>query len=1216
PGSPSSTRPLNVTDALGYLDSVKAQFQDKPDVYNHFLDIMKDFKSQVIDTPGVIARVSMLFHSNPYLIQGFNTFLPPGYRIDVSTDPQNPGMITVTTPTSVDVQHISAFGGPMRIPHDHVPPRSINLAPFPQPPPFSLAPPPVLPVGIGNGSRPATPSRTHPPPDYTFSPSIMFALPAAGPQAVSAASFLGNLGNRTNEGIATTGEFNHAIQFLNKIKMRFEEDPETYKQFLEILHAYQKQPQDSQVYAQVQTLFKDAPDLVNEFRDFLPEAIGPSSQHLGLVGILPHPAGGAGAWAQAEPPAPSAEKVTKAPTRRRKRPAEKEAAGAPKAAGGRAAKRTKPNQKSEPQSPKFSSYPVPASPPPQHPHPAMGVPPHPQLNHPHMFPPPPTPNGQAHSLATPDELLLFDRIKKALESGGTYEEFLKLLTLYAKDVIDTKTLIDRAEIFLGDGELMAQFKDLTGWDDNHGNVEYGPPGSIRTGPPDPYGAKFVEDGHGPSYRWQVASEKYLACSGRGRLEWSVLNDEWVSHPTWASEDSGFAAHKKNQYEDILNKIEEDRHEYQTYLDALGCFIVVLKSIEARLDEMTAEERANFRLGPNLGGRSPGLYRRMLKKIYGLDGTKEILKALQESPAAAVPVVLKRLKLKDDDWRHSLRDWNSTEWRPGETKNFYKALDHQGIVFKANDKKCITAKHFVQDIEGAKASLVKEREAKGEQPWYHGSVGPALEFELQDTGVIQDALKLIFSFLDHSPSTYSTAERRSMERFLRQFIPALLMFSSHEFNAACGPLEPGHEDDLADDSSAAVDGTEDQRSGRDRCGRRQASGGHSTGVSPGDLRKRLLKTAQESKSAGMTRSNSPAPSDSASTSAKHRGSKLNQELDVEDEGAVRAHDIWIQDAVDEQGNAAGDTPTTRRPFFANTTFYTLLRLLQLLYSRLFMCKEIGAQLAAQKHASLLANPVAVDVGLDEPNGPPTVLAQIIEAFGESRSGEEPNVLYLYLLDACEKLFDSEMDQATFEEHMRWFFSTKAYHLFTLDRVIIAIVKQVQTIMSDNKCQELWDLLQQARGAETITIHDTVRYRREAERHVGYDDNLYRFDWDGEAKRLTVQLVGSSDPSVEEDVNGGGRLKEYVATYVMERPTEWQPAGRRKSGSLFLKRCVAAISGYAGEKGEVVERSAGMRVAVQGSYKLLYESGREDGLWRRRGVAETASLARRAGQRQEE
>lgn len=40
-------RALNVSDALGYLDAVKQQFQDKPDVYNHFLDIMKDFKSQV-----------------------------------------------------------------------------------------------------------------------------------------------------------------------------------------------------------------------------------------------------------------------------------------------------------------------------------------------------------------------------------------------------------------------------------------------------------------------------------------------------------------------------------------------------------------------------------------------------------------------------------------------------------------------------------------------------------------------------------------------------------------------------------------------------------------------------------------------------------------------------------------------------------------------------------------------------------------------------------------------------------------------------------------------------------------------------------------------------------------------------------------------------------------------------------------------------------------
>lgn len=36
-----------------------------------------------IDTPGVINRVSQLFHGHPDLVLGFNAFLPPGYRIEI-----------------------------------------------------------------------------------------------------------------------------------------------------------------------------------------------------------------------------------------------------------------------------------------------------------------------------------------------------------------------------------------------------------------------------------------------------------------------------------------------------------------------------------------------------------------------------------------------------------------------------------------------------------------------------------------------------------------------------------------------------------------------------------------------------------------------------------------------------------------------------------------------------------------------------------------------------------------------------------------------------------------------------------------------------------------------------------------------------------------------------------------------------------------------------
>lgn len=68
---------------------------------------MKDFKSGAIDTPGVIERVSTLFAGNPNLIQGFNTFLPPGYKIECGTN-GDPNAIRVTTPMGTMVSTMPA----------------------------------------------------------------------------------------------------------------------------------------------------------------------------------------------------------------------------------------------------------------------------------------------------------------------------------------------------------------------------------------------------------------------------------------------------------------------------------------------------------------------------------------------------------------------------------------------------------------------------------------------------------------------------------------------------------------------------------------------------------------------------------------------------------------------------------------------------------------------------------------------------------------------------------------------------------------------------------------------------------------------------------------------------------------------------------------------------------------------------------------------------
>lgn len=91
-----SRRQLKVEDALAYLDQVKETFFGQPEVYNSFLDMMKEFKAQEIDTPTVIGRVITLFRGHDDLIRGFNTFLPPGYTIDLTLNGSVP-LVRLTT---------------------------------------------------------------------------------------------------------------------------------------------------------------------------------------------------------------------------------------------------------------------------------------------------------------------------------------------------------------------------------------------------------------------------------------------------------------------------------------------------------------------------------------------------------------------------------------------------------------------------------------------------------------------------------------------------------------------------------------------------------------------------------------------------------------------------------------------------------------------------------------------------------------------------------------------------------------------------------------------------------------------------------------------------------------------------------------------------------------------------------------------------------------
>jgi histone deacetylase complex regulatory component SIN3 len=106
-------RELRVEDALLYLDQVKVEFGDRPHIYNEFLDIMKTFKTQQIDTPGVIRRVSNLFQGNKKLVLGFNTFLPEGYKIELPLDGDGPPVAVFRAPGETITHILSGPGAPI-----------------------------------------------------------------------------------------------------------------------------------------------------------------------------------------------------------------------------------------------------------------------------------------------------------------------------------------------------------------------------------------------------------------------------------------------------------------------------------------------------------------------------------------------------------------------------------------------------------------------------------------------------------------------------------------------------------------------------------------------------------------------------------------------------------------------------------------------------------------------------------------------------------------------------------------------------------------------------------------------------------------------------------------------------------------------------------------------------------------------------------------------
>uniref|UniRef100_A0A8C5D141 Paired amphipathic helix protein Sin3b n=1 Tax=Gouania willdenowi TaxID=441366 RepID=A0A8C5D141_GOUWI len=991
-------------NALSYLDQVKIRFANDPGIYNKFLDIMKEFKSQSIDTPGVINRVSQLFHGHPDLVLGFNAFLPPGYRIEV---PKN-GVAFLQSPFTTVVSIASSSGSASAVRSEAASAQTSETR--------------------GASAESVSSSTSAGPPE----PPPRLSLPLTSRESQNQATTSSSVSPPASE--TSPVEFDSAISYVNKIKNRFLDHPEIYRAFLEILHTYQKEQlevkesrgsrgssgmTEDEVFSKVASLFKGQEDLLAEFGQFLPDA-----KRSLVCGQL-------------------------------KRTDDDDALAKQNK------KRPRPIllQHMSPLLKKKMKY---------------------SCTKDQSF-------ASVGKHGVLREFSFFDKVRRLFKSQEVYENFLRCIALFNQEVVSGAELLQLVTPFLGKfPELYSQFKSFLG-DKELSHAVSGLSDRYMEGG----GGREVDYASckrlGSSYRALPKTYQQPKCSGRTALCKEVLNDTWVSFPSW-SEDSTFVSSKKTPYEEQLHRCEDERFELDVVLETNLATIRVLESVQKKLSRLSPEDQGRFRLDDCLGGTSEVIQRRAVYRIYG-DKAPEIIEGLKRSPATAVPVVLKRLKAKEEEWREAQQGFNKI-WREQYEKAYLKSLDHQGVNFKQNDMKALRSKSLLNEIE----SVYDERQ---EQSTEEGGVGqqgrngsgsattsePHMVFTYEDKQILEDAASLIIYHVKRQPTIHKD-DKDHIKRIIQHFVPDLFFSRRGELSDT---------EDWTDEEAEPEEGGE--------------RGGGGAQHLNGESRRRRCSPPQPA---------DPEASSTITTSAMSQ--PAGPAVDLRDPEAEH------QKELDGVYNL----------YYVNNNWYFFLRLHQTLCSRLLrVYRQAERQLlehrAEQSRERLLmaegrrekACDLAMELRLKQP------------------SEVELEEYYPAFLDMVRSLLDGNLDSNQYEDTLREMFTIYAYIGFTIDKVIHNIIRQLQHLVSDEVCLQVVDLYlaERKRGAaggnlssQCVRAAWETSYQWKSER-VMAEENCFKvmFIQNTSQVTMTIELLDTEEAQADDPLDVQC-LSSYMEQFV--------------------------------------------------------------------------------------
>ncbi|KAK9272549.1 hypothetical protein L1049_002922 [Liquidambar formosana] len=584
-----------------------------------------------------------------------------------------------------------------------------------------------------------------------------------------------------------TVEFDEAINFVNKIKKRFQNDEQVYKRFLDILNMYRKEHKGiTEVYQEVAALFDDHPDLLEEFTRFLPDTSAtPSTQH------VPYGRNSFQRYDERSSAMPTLRQMHTDKQRCRRdriinshadrdlsvdRPDlddDKAMLKVHKEQRKRAEKenrdrRTRDQDDREPEHDigrDFNLQRLPEKRKPSRKVEGFGV-------NPNMAS---EDDKNALKSMYNQEFNFCEKVKERLCNSDDYQAFLKCLNIYSTEIITRSELQSLVADLLGkypdlmDGfnEFLEHCENIDGfladvmskkslWNEGHlprsAKVEDKDKEQKREMEgakekdryKDKYMAKSIQELDlsncqrcTPSYRLLPEDYPIPSASQRSELGAQVLNDHWVS-VTSGSEDYSFKHMRRNQYEESLFRCEDDRFELDMLLESVSS---TAKRVEEMLNKIN-DNTINSEGGPiHIEDHFTALNLRCIERLYGDHGL-DVMDILRKNPSLALPVILTRLKQKQEEWTKCRSDFNKV-WAEIYAKNHYKSLDHRSFYFKQQDSKNLSTKSLLAEIKE-----IKEKKQKEDDVLLATAAGnrrpiiPNLEFEYSVLDIHEDLFKLV------------------------------------------------------------------------------------------------------------------------------------------------------------------------------------------------------------------------------------------------------------------------------------------------------------------------------------------------------------------------------------------------------------------------------------------------------------------------------------------